>query len=448
MRRLSPALLSASLVASAFTGCSDDDEDKKLTDSGTTDSGTDAGSDAGSIDGGNSLLDASLDGGTTDASTVSPAVTAASSKAADLRVTVNYLLGEHLILAAKATGAALGGEPRAQEYAAYGALLNQNGIELGNLIGSAFGDTAKSQFNAIWSAHNGYFVDYTVGVATNDAGKKATAVTNLTTTYVNDFSALISGATGLPLDAVKMLTTEHVVTTKAIVDAQGAQDWPGTYTAIRIGYAHMKMIGDPLAKAVAGKLPAAFPGDIEAKSVGFRVALNQYLQEHLYLASFATGAAIQGRTTEFDAAGAALNKNGTDLGAVVETYYGKPTADSFNSIWSAHNGYFVAYTTAAAAGNEANKTAAVNNLVNVYVKQFSDLLAAATGIPAATWTPGVMEHVVHTKDVVDAQVLAKATPTSANYKAVADKDLVAGKHMQQLGDPLAKGIVAKIPEKF
>ena len=43
------------------------------------------------------------------------------SAAANLRTDLNYLLGEHLILASKATGAALDG--RSDQFAAYGALL-------------------------------------------------------------------------------------------------------------------------------------------------------------------------------------------------------------------------------------------------------------------------------------------------------------------------------------
>ena len=36
------------------------------------------------------------------------------------------------------------------------------------MIGSVYGAEAKDEFNRIWSAHNGFFVDYTTGVATKD----------------------------------------------------------------------------------------------------------------------------------------------------------------------------------------------------------------------------------------------------------------------------------------
>ena len=60
-----------------------------------------------------------------------------TSDAANLRTDLNYLLGEHLILAAKATGAALDG--RNDQFTAYGGLLNTNGTELGAAIGSIYG---------------------------------------------------------------------------------------------------------------------------------------------------------------------------------------------------------------------------------------------------------------------------------------------------------------------
>ena len=449
MRRLSPALLSASLAAAGFTGCSDDDKGTTpLRDSGPGTPGADSGvPDAGrSMDGGGTLLDASLDA-TAPGDAGIPAVTAVSSPAADLRVTVNLLLGEHLILAAKATGAALGGAARANEFMAYGAALNKNGVDLGDLVGKAYGDAAKTAFNGLWSAHNGFFVDYTKGVAANDAAMKTAAVTNLTTMYVPQFSTLIATATGLPMTAVQDLVMTHVTTTKAIVDAQGASDWPGTYTAIRAAFAHMKMLGDPIAKSAAGKL--ALAGDIDAKSVGFRVDLNQLLQEHLYLASFATDAAIQGRAaTEFPAANTALSANGTDIGKALNGLYGSAVETAFNGVWSAHNGYFVAYTLGVATPDAAKAMTAVTDLTTKYVPDFTALLQQATDVPAATWTNGVTQHVLTTKAVVDAQYLAQTTPSAANSTAAVMNDLLAGKHMAMLGNPLAIAIVTKLPGKF
>lgn len=98
-----------------------------------------------------------------------PSPASVTTEAANLRADLDFLLGEHLLLAAKATGAALGG--RAPEFQAYANLLNTNGTDLGSAIGSLYGDAARDEWNRIWSAHNGFFVDYTTGVATKDQAK-------------------------------------------------------------------------------------------------------------------------------------------------------------------------------------------------------------------------------------------------------------------------------------
>jgi hypothetical protein len=178
------------------------------------------------------------------------------SPAANLRTDLNYLLGEHLILAAKATGAALGG--RQDEFAAAGSALNTNGTDIGAAIGSIYGAEAEDEFNRIWSAHNGFFVDYTTGVAMENEEMADQAVSDLTTIYVPEFSAFLAGATGLPEDALAEGITEHVLTTKAIVDAQADGDAAAAAEADRAAGMHMRMLGDTLAPAIVEAQPESF----------------------------------------------------------------------------------------------------------------------------------------------------------------------------------------------
>jgi hypothetical protein len=442
MRQLSPVFLTATLAGGGLLGCSEDDQSIKPrpdASTGVPDAGGPAPVDSGTPADSGNLADAGTGTG--------PSVDV-STKAADLRVTLNLMLGEHMILASKATGAALGG--RTTEYAAYKARLDSNGTEIGALVKAAYDEPSEMMFNSIWAAHNGFFVDYTLGVAANDQMKKDKAVSDLTTVYVPQFSMLISGATGLSMTVVAAQTMQHVMLTKAVVDAQATpNNAAATYTAIRAAFAHMKMLADPLAMGIASTKPALFPGNPAAAAVDLRVVLNQKLQEHMYLASFATGAAIGGRMAEFTAAGTELDNNGKELGAAVKGLFGDGAETMFNTIWSAHNGFFVEYTVGAAMAppDEAKKTQAVSNLTTMYVPQFSGLLAGATSTQTTDWAPGVTAHVLMTKDVVDAQV-ANKTSTAETATAVATKDLMSARHMQMLGDPLAKAIVAKVPEKF
>ncbi|MEA2588024.1 MAG: hypothetical protein QOH66_951, partial [Actinomycetota bacterium] len=54
------------------------------------------------------------------------------------------------------------------------------------------------------------------------------------------------------------LVTEHITTTKAVVDDQAAKKQPDAAKADRMAGQHMQKIGDPLAKAIVAKLPAKF----------------------------------------------------------------------------------------------------------------------------------------------------------------------------------------------
>ena len=364
---------------------------------------------------------------------------AIDSPAADLRTTLDLKLGEHIILAFKATGAALQGE--AEQFAAYGALLNTNGTDIGAMIGSVYGQEAHDAFNTLWSAHNGFFVDYTTGVATDDKAMQDKAVEDLTTIYVPGFSELISSATGLPLDAVTSLITDHVLQTKAVVDAQAARDWDTAYDGIRTAYGHMQMIGDALASAIVAQHPDMVAGDPNTSAVGFRVALNQLLQEHLYLATFATDAALESREGETRGALARLGTNGTDVGAAIGSLFGAEAADQFNRIWSAHNGFFVDYTTGVATDDQAMQDKAVQDLTTIYVPEFAAFLAGATGLPEDVLATLITDHVVQTKAVVDAQA-------GDDAEAAAAADQTAAQHMQMIGDPLAAAIVAALPESF
>ena len=189
----------------------------------------------------------------------SPDAVVTDSAAADLRTALDLKLGEHIIFAAKATGAALDG--RADEFAAYGGLLNTNGTDLGEMIGSVYGDAAKDEFNRIWSAHNGFFVDYTQGVAAKDQAKQDQAVANLVQ-YTQDFGAFLNAANpNLPKAAVADLVKTHVLTLKAVVDAQAAGDQAKAYMELRTAFAHMSMIANPLTDAIAQQFPAKFGAD-------------------------------------------------------------------------------------------------------------------------------------------------------------------------------------------
>lgn len=223
------------------------------------------------------------------------------------------------------------------------------------------------------------------------------------------------------------------------MDAQAAGDFEAAYDAIRAAYAHMSMIGDALAPAIAER--NGIEGEADNAGVDFRTALDQLLQEHLFLASFVTDAALGGREDEFSAAAGALNVNGTDLGAAVGRVFGAEAEDEWNRIWSAHNGFFVDYATGVATDDQAVQDQAVRDLTEVYVPEFSAFLAGATGLDEQTLADLITDHVLTTKAIVDAQAAGDAAEA-------AEADRIAAQHMRMIGDPLAEAIVAGRSESF
>ena len=178
------------------------------------------------------------------------------TKAAELRASLNYLMGKHILLASSATGAALAG--REAQFKAAAAALDANSIDISKAIGSVYGQGARDAFLPLWRRHIGFVVDYTVGVAAKDKPKQDKAVTDLVQ-YSQDFGAFLASANpNLPKGVVAGLVRDHILTLKPVIDAQAAGDQPKVYTMLRSATVHMRMIADPLAEAIVKQFPQRF----------------------------------------------------------------------------------------------------------------------------------------------------------------------------------------------
>jgi hypothetical protein len=186
------------------------------------------------------------------------AMATSSTKAAGLRSGLNMLFQEHIYLAAAATGAALGG--REAEFKAAAGALDANSVAISKAIGSVYGQGAEDAFLPLWRKHIGMVVDYTVGVASNDKAKQDKAVADLIG-YTQDFGAFLQSANpNLPKSVVADLVKHHVVTLKAVIDAQASKDQTKTFATLRTAVGHMQMIADPLAEAIVKQFPDKFGG--------------------------------------------------------------------------------------------------------------------------------------------------------------------------------------------
>ena len=362
-----------------------------------------------------------------------------ATKAADLRAGLNYLLGEHIFLAASATGAALGG--RDAEFKAAAAALDANSVDISKAIGSVYGQGAGDAFLPLWRKHIGFVVDYTVGVATKDKTKQDKAVGDLVQ-YTQDFGAFLASANpNLPKDVVAGLVKDHVLTLKAVIDAQATGDAVKEFGATRTAYAHMSHIADPLAGAIAKQFQDKFPGASGSAAAGLRSALTLMFEEHTALTARATAAALGGRDAEFKAAAGAIDGNSMDIAKAIGSVYGQGAADAFLQLWRKHIGWVVDYTVGVATKDQAKQDKAVSDLLG-YTQDFGAFLASANpNLPKAVVADLVKGHITTLKPLIDAQ------GAGDQVKAYTLLRQATG-HMRMIADPLAEAIVKQFPAKF
>lgn len=363
--------------------------------------------------------------------------------AADARATLNALFQEHVYLAAAATGAALGG--RTVQFEGAAAALDANSVDLSKVVGAVFGAPAEQAFLPLWRKHIGFFVNYTKGVAGGDVAASDEALSDLLA-YTKDFGAFIHSAIPkLEVNAVASLVAAHAETLIGVIDAQAAKNWPVAYTGLRTAAQHMNGIAEALATEIALLKPADVPGDPKSPAAAVRVQLDSQLREHVFLAAATTGAALGGRTDEFNAAAAALDGNSdaviASIGSVYDPKGDKKVAAAFGPLWKNHITMVVSYTTGLATGDSAKSAKAVADLT-AYAATFGAALnGLSPALPADAVTQLIGSHVATLKAVIDAQA---ADDGAATYTAL--REAVA--HMSMISEPLTGTIVKQFSDLF
>src|SRR6188768_95911 len=170
--------------------------------------------------------------------------------AADLRVKLDNLFGEHAVLAMNATNAGVTGS---KSFPAAAKTLDNNSVALSKAIASVYGAKAGQTFlngKFMWRDHIKFFVDYTVATAKKDKAGQTKAVNNLKR-YTVVFGDFLAGATGLPKLAVRNDLLGHVLELKGQLDAYANHQYGKAATMYQHAYDHMFMTGDLLAGAIA-----------------------------------------------------------------------------------------------------------------------------------------------------------------------------------------------------
>ncbi len=358
---------------------------------------------------------------------------AASSKAVQLRITLNELLGEHAILAVQATQRGLVG---GKDFPALAKALDNNSVAISKAIGSVYGAAAGKQFlngKNLWRAHIADFVAYTVATAKHDPAAQKKAVADLMT-YIQVQAAFFAKATGLPKQVLVNDLTAHVLQLKGQLDAYAAGHYGQAYTLTNAAYAHMGMTADLLAAAIAKQKGL---GSITSPKANLEVALDRLLGEHALLATWATQAGVTGGKN-FPALAKALDNNSVAISKAIGSLYGASAAQTFlngKNLWRAHIADFVAYTVATAKHDPAAQKKAVADLM-AYIQVQAAFFAKAIGLPKQVLVNDLTAHVLQLKGALDEYDAGKYAQTFA---------LVHGayQHMFMTGAALAGGIATQ-----
>jgi len=314
---------------------------------------------------------------------------------------MDLLLGENIFLIAKVSAAAVN---HSDQYPSYATVLGANADDLANLMRGAFGNTAADEFRTHWTAQNASLVEYANGVVTHnqDQADAATAAMAKETAQLAQF-----------ITTLTQLQTANTLAflggqLKRLIDDDFAQKFDAMNADLDAAYSVGRVLGDFLGPRMAQLFPDKFPGDPSLASVTRRVALNGLLQEHAYLATMATDAAINGRTAEKRQALAALSTNANAIGSVLKD-------GSVGKVWAQE-------VLAVAAYADHNDAASKQGMTGTFVTQ----LSAATHVPASLITDETGAIV----KVIDDQ-RAKA------FKTVAGDDRAAATAMQPIADAMA-----------
>jgi hypothetical protein len=184
-----------------------------------------------------------------------PDVRVAFSPASELRIYLDRLLGEHLILAAEAMRA---GMSEAPDFAATRQALDANASDLSEAVSSIYGDDAGAAFGEVWNAHLVAYLDYVEAVREGDADRIATVRQTLDA-YGRVFGEFMASANPkLSADGVAEMIAMHTASLVKMVDAYRTNDYATANAIAADAYVHMFEVGDALAAAIAAQIPTRY----------------------------------------------------------------------------------------------------------------------------------------------------------------------------------------------
>ena len=182
---------------------------------------------------------------------------ALDTPALTLRATLTHLLGEHVALMMAAVRSSVGDK---EDFAAMGAAVNANTLDLTAAFDSLFGATAAHRFQARWADHVDHLLAYTSARVRNDAtGQKEARAGMLE--FDNSFAAFLSKATQNRLPGTKMVGTfeDYDRRLLAEIDAYVANDHEQAQAVRQQIYGETFTVAQQLSGAIGATLGARLP---------------------------------------------------------------------------------------------------------------------------------------------------------------------------------------------
>jgi lipoprotein signal peptidase len=358
--------------------------------------------------------------------------------AANLRITLDQLLGAHAILAQLAMEAGYSG---AKDYPALVQELSQNTAALSAAIAGLYGKAAGAAFQRMWTGHIVDFVNYVVATKEHNATGQHAALTALAQ-YQTHFAAFLAAANpSLNRNALATDLGAHVAQLLATFNAYTKGEYALSARDFVTAYDHMFMTGNYLAWGIAKQFPAKFGHTSpETPAANLRAMLDMLLGAHAALAAWAMEAGYAG-SPDFSAVAGVLNQNTQELGAVIASLYGAKAGAAFDRLWRGHIVDFVNYVVATKKGDQAGQAAALRAL-GQYKVQFADFMASADPhMNASVLAASLQVHVNQLVATFQADVRGQYGVSAADY-------VTAYNHMFMDGDYFAQAIVDQFPSKF
>lgn len=180
-----------------------------------------------------------------------------ATKSADLRVTLNNLLREHVSSSLDVTRTIASG---ADESEIDGALTAQtaNAVAVAGAIGSIYGEDAQKQITPMFVEHIGASNDYARAVEAGDNTAKDKAQTELNE-YLKEISDFFASAIpSLDAKTVNQLLSEHEKLLNQSVEAYDSGDFEKSYAIEREALTQVSGISDALAGGIVKASPDKF----------------------------------------------------------------------------------------------------------------------------------------------------------------------------------------------